>query len=151
MRTMPVLFFFSLCFAGCVSTNSFNRENPFDRDRPSYCVPLPSTPTRDLRRLTPTATPNPASYTPVPAMNWPTVTPLPIAHNINLSPQLSPEETMDVLVYRCDGTWDTYRMAPTLFPGAIPYSQGDIIYMANPSVRPHPPEPPTITPTANKP
>lgn len=47
---------------------------------------------------------------------------------MDLSPSLPDRDKMTVLVYRCNGAWDEYRLDPALFPDAIPFSYGDILY-----------------------
>ena len=134
MHRLKVLIFACLLvLVGCSTTNPSMQKNPFDRTRSLGCVALPPTPTNDLRPRTPT--PNPTQQAdpsfPTPPMTE-GITPIPITHVLDLNPELLYEDKMIVVVYRCDGTWDEYRLDPTLFPDAIHLSYGDIIYIEYP-------------------
>lgn len=122
-----------VCLLVLVGCSPSIQRNPFDRNRPSDCVPLPPTPTYDLRPRTPT--PNLATQiyyrdNPIPILI--TVTPIPTPHYIDLSPKLRYEDKMVARVYRCNGIWDEYILDPAVFPNAIPLSRGDIIYDSAP-------------------
>lgn len=143
MHTRKALFFICLLIlVSCTTTNPSVQRDPFDRTRPSDCVPLPPTPTNDPRP--PTSTPN---LTTQHAFDTPAgiiVTPFPTPHYIDLSPELQYEDKMVARVYRCNGTWDEYILDPAIFPTAIPLSHGDIIYDSSPPLSlmgQQPPEP----------
>jgi hypothetical protein len=150
-RPKALLFFCLLTLAGCSINSPSGQSDPFDRTRPSECVPLPATPTDDRSSRTPT--PNPATQMANPAVNSPlavTVPPMPTPHYIDLSPLLRYEDKMVVRVYQCDGTWVEYVIDPTVFPTAVPLSHGDIIYSSAPPASlmgRRPPEPMTTTAT----
>jgi hypothetical protein len=64
------------------------------------------------------------------------------------------EDKIEVWVYRCDGTKETFLVDPDFYPTAIPLGHGDIILMDAPpaslmGVRP--PDLPTDTPTPFQP
>lgn len=149
MHTRKALIFICLLTqVSCITTNPSVQRDPFDRTRPEDCVPLPPTPTYDLRP--PTPTPNKATqmaYQPIPTPVW---TPHPTPHYTDLSPQLPYKDKMVARVYRCNGTWDEYLLDPAIFPNAIPLSHGDIIYDADPPLSLMGPPPEPITPTISQ-
>ncbi len=149
-----LLFFLLLVLAGCRSADVSLQTSALQRTRPADCVPLPPTLTPDLRPRTPT--PNrtqladPAFPTPFQA----SVTPIPIARSVDLSPSLPDRDKMVVRIYRCDGSWNEYRLDPALFPDAIPFAYGDILYSGDAPasiVGKRPPEPWTATASPGKP
>ena len=146
-KAFLLVFFFIL--VGCTTTTPPVQRNPFDRTLPADCVPLPPTPTYDLRP--PTSTPNPTTPHTFPTSLPITFTPYPTPDYIDLSPELPYEDKMVARVYRCNGTWDEYLIDPALFPTAIPLSHGDFIYSTIPPVSlvgHQPPEP--VTPTGTQ-
>jgi hypothetical protein len=79
--------------------------------RPPWCVPYPVEPTSSEP---PTPTPNILTPQPPPP-EAPTRTPYPIAHLVDLYPEVPSEDKGTALVYRCNGELDEYLYDPVKF------------------------------------
>jgi hypothetical protein len=116
--------------------------------RPAYCVPIPREPTSDIP---PTATP--ARFSTQAVQDQPTLTPIPFTHVIDLSPELPLEDKSELVVFRCDGTFDLYWGGPEInMDLAVNLGPGDVILSSSSPASlmghhpPPPPGPETITP-----
>lgn len=120
--------------------------------RPPWCKPLPSEPA-----IVGSATPTPNPFTPmVPVYKTapPTRTPYPIAHTIDLAPDLPLEDKGTAWVFRCNGEKDQYLFGEITYSDllkAINLGEGDVLLgLASPAslMGKHPPPlVPTITQT----
>jgi len=97
--------------------------------RPANCVPLPQEKTIDIdMTLSPTPdhleTPDPNLL-----IESPSVTPLPFANTFDLSPELQVRDKWEIIVFRCDGTFDLYLGGPEInVDQSIILNPGDVIY-----------------------
>ena len=121
--------------------------------RPSYCKPLPrKTPSNS----TPTPTQN-RFASQVPAYQ-PSVPPMIFTNTFDLSPELLPQDKWEIVVFRCNGTFDLFLAGPQInINQSIKLEPGDVMLSAGPplSMTGHqPPEPsrsPTTIPTTSTP
>jgi hypothetical protein len=91
--------------------------------RPFHCVPLPFNETSDSN---PTPTPN--RYGLAEDHPWPTVTPRVFTNIFDLSPELPLEQKSEILVFRCDGSYDRFLAGVDVdFDRFINLKPGDII------------------------
>lgn len=124
-------------------TMAFRNPTP---TRPAHCVPIPRYPTP---AGPPTATPDQFA-TAGPNLS-PTITPIPMAHIYNLSPELPFEEQSIIVVFRCDGAFDLYGAGPEInIDEYLRLEPGDVIFSSNgpASLMGHqPPEPTSLTTT----
>ena len=96
--------------------------------RPSHCVPLPFANTSDSN---PTPTPN--RYGSVEDHPWPTVTLRVFTNIFDLSPELPMEQKSEILVFRCDGSYDRFLAGVDVdFDRFINLKPGDVIIRSAP-------------------
>lgn len=126
--------------------------------RPPHCVPLIKDAVEEQK---PTATPAKGKGKPVPVSA--TSTPFPDNSVYDLSPTLKEQEKTYIVVYRCNGAYESYWLGPDiLFSEAIQLEEGDLILQviqparlvgANPTKEPKDPYPypPPIMPTITLP
>jgi hypothetical protein len=113
--------------------------------RPPYCVPIPRnidlpyppSPTPNL--LTQQSPDAWAAWTP-----GPTVTPIPFAKTVDLDPNSPEDEKSEVVVFRCDGSFERWLLGPDNLIEEIQLIAGDVILGSAPpgSLMGH--EPPTL-------
>jgi hypothetical protein len=120
--------------------------------RPAYCVPLPGVP-QPLG--SPSATPDPFGAvisTTSPRLGLgPSVTPRVYAHTIDLSPGIPLRDKWEIIVFRCDGTFEQFLGGPevNIFQ-FLDLQAGDVILNTIPPASlmgNEPPEPPDETTT----
>ncbi|HVN53974.1 MAG TPA: hypothetical protein VMT46_06550 [Anaerolineaceae bacterium] len=141
-----VLVLLSLLLASCAPAQPALRSDPFSRARQPDCVPLPPTPTEDLRPRTPTPNATQIAAHNFPTTVWVSATPLPIAQVIDLSPDAAENDKSHAVVYRCDGTWIEYKFSDLRLDD-LPLSPGDTVYLTvPPALMREPPPPPTYPP-----
>ena len=118
--------------------------------RPVGCVPLPGS-MFQVKEST-TSTPQRGTVTsPVPPRA--SVTPMPFTIDLDLDPQLSIIEKMEVVVFRCNGTFERYHISPLKdLNKEIPLFEGDIYFsIAPPAASMGGPPDPIITSTSEPP
>lgn len=83
--------------------------------RPWYCVPLPRT---AQQRGSPTSRPFPLTSVMTKTPNQPpivpTVTPRVYANIVDLSPEVPLRDKVEIVVFRCDGTFDQFLAGPEI-------------------------------------
>jgi len=118
--------------------------------RPSHCVPLPFANTSDSN---PTPTPN--RYGLAEDHPWPTVTPRVFTNIFDLSPELPLEQKSEILVFRCDGSYDRFLAGVDVdFDRFINLQPGDVIIGSAPPaimMQRHPPSASNWPPPFNTP
>ena len=153
---IPVIVILVLLFVGYRITqsespaygmSSFANGIAPTQTRPPQCVPFPAN-AEISGTLTPTPTFSPIQNGVInnkPPFS-PSVTPLPIAHRVDLSPNADPIEKAVYMFYRCDGTYDEFVVGPGIkIPEDLHLNAGDtIINMLQVGLHSMPP--PTITP-----
>ena len=120
--------------------------------RPAYCVPLPGVP-QPLGSSS--STPDPFGsviLTTSPRQSFaPSVTPRVYAHIFDLSPEIPLREKWEVIVFRCDGTFEQFLGGPEIdFYQILDLQAGDVILNTIPPASlmgNEPPEPPDETTT----
>ena len=116
--------------------------------RPPWCKPPPSEP---VIEGTATSTPNIfTSMVPVYKTERPTRTPYPIAHIVDLAPDLPLEDKGTALVFRCNGEMDQYLFGYITYSElleAINLGEGDKIINSAPPASMMKHAPPPLIPT----
>jgi len=110
--------------------------------RPTYCVPLPQESATDSSR-----TPTPDRYSSPEPYFHATVTPRGYSHVYDLSPELPLIDKSEIVVFRCDGTFDLYLIGPDVnLDQNINLYPGDVIISSAPpaSMMGHEPPEPTF-------
>lgn len=152
-----------LLFAGAVAVFAMSNRSVLDNPppiimeslmsqptRPAGCVPLPAS--MFQVKGTPTLTPQRGVVTsPMPLRA--SVTPIPFTIDLDLDPQLSIIEKMEVVVFRCNGNFERYYISPLKdFNKEIPLFEGDIYFsIAPPAASMGVPPDPVITSTSMPP
>lgn len=102
--------------------------------RPAYCKPLPK---QMAIGSEPTPTPNAGQrFSFLTPDLLPSVTPLPIDHNIDLNPEIPLVEKSEIIVYRCDGTYDRYYVGGNGdISSQLELREGDVILSSAPPAK----------------
>lgn len=96
--------------------------------RPSYCAPLPN---EAVDYSTLTITPN--RFSSQVSYSRPTVTPRKYDLTIDLSAEISIKEKSQIIIFRCNGTFDLYLIGPEInITERIILSPGDLIISSIP-------------------
>lgn len=117
--------------------------------RPSDCVPFPTD-----EKSTATLTPTPARSASAVPSSRASVTPRVYANMIDLSPELPVEEKSQIIVFRCNGSFDHYFVGPNIdINSRIQLYPGDVIIqsIAPAMLMGHKPPEPTEVPPSNPP
>ncbi len=154
---------FCLLFAGAVATFAMSNRSVLDNPppiimesltpqptRPAGCVPLPGG--MFQVKETPTSTPQKGAVTSLVPPRA-SVTPMPFTIDLDMDPQLSIIEKMEVVVFRCNGTFERYYISPLKdLNKEIPLFEGDLYFsIAPPAASMGGPPDPVITSTSEPP